>query len=130
MSRGLKNNNPGNLRHSNEKWQGETKGSDKAFKTFSSIEWGYRAMFKLLQNYQKLYGLSTLEEIINRYAPPVENHTDNYISAVERWAKVRRSVPINTSDKDVMIRIVSAMSKVENGVPAILSDVEKGWNLL
>lgn len=130
MSRGLKNNNPGNLRHSNDKWQGEVKGSDKAFKTFSSIEWGYRAMFKLLQNYQKLYGLNTLEDMINRYAPPVENHTDNYISAVEQSAKVRRNVPIDTKNKDVMIRVVSAMSRVENGVPAVLSDVEKGWELL
>ena len=50
-SRGLRNNNPLNIRHSGEKFQGEIKGKDKSFKTFSSLPYGYRASFVILGTY-------------------------------------------------------------------------------
>ena len=45
--RGLRNNNPLNIRHSADNFQGEIKGDDKSFKTFSSMPYGYRAGFVL-----------------------------------------------------------------------------------
>lgn len=46
MSRGLKNHNPGNIRQSATKYIGEVRPSqDKSFKQFSSMAYGYRAMF-------------------------------------------------------------------------------------
>ena len=47
-SRGLRNNNPLNIRQSGEQFQGEIKGKDKSFKTFSSLSYGYRAGFVIL----------------------------------------------------------------------------------
>lgn len=129
MSRGLRNFNPGNIRISKTSYLGEVKPSqDRAFKQFSTMAWGYRAMFVLLHTYHK-NGYRTLRQMINRYAPPVENHTDNYIANVSRWAGVFDNVPLDTLDPAEMIPVVSAMSRVENGVPAVESDVREGWRL-
>lgn len=131
MSRGLRNNNPGNIRHDKDKWQGEVFPSrDKAFKQFESMAWGYRAMFHLLNNYSRLHGLNTIRQIIGRYAPPEDNNnTAAYVSTVSRLSGVGADIKVTTTNRDVMIPIVAAMSKVENGVSAMISDVEQGWTL-
>lgn len=129
MSRGLRNRNPGNIRISKTKYLGEvTPSQDRAFKQFSSMAWGYRAMFVLLHTYKK-NGYRTLRQMINRYAPPIENHTESYISSVSRWADVFADVSLDTNDPAVMIPVVSAMSRVENGKPAVEADVREGWQL-
>ena len=73
LSRGLRNCNPGNIRRSNTKYQGEkTHSTDSAFKQFESLEWGYRAIFMLLHTYRvRGYG-DTITKMISRYAPPCE----------------------------------------------------------
>lgn len=130
ISRGLRNNNPGNIRISAEKWQGEIQPSqDAAFKQFRDMAHGYRAMFKLLYNYQKKYGLSTIRGLIGRWAPASENHTEAYVAAVAAGVGIPADIRIETMHRDDMVKMVAAMSKVENGVPAIMADVEAGWNL-
>lgn len=129
MSRGLRNFNPGNIRISKTKYLGEVKPSqDRAFKQFETMAWGYRAMFVLLFTYHK-NGYRTLRQMINRYAPPIENHTENYIASVSKWAGVFPDVPLDPHDPAEMIPVVSAMSRVENGKPAVESDVKEGWRL-
>lgn len=131
MSRGLRNNNPGNIRLSNTTWQGEIKPSkDKEFCQFRSIEWGYRAMFRTLRTYATKYGCDTIRKMINRYAPSNENHTDNYIKVVCNRANMLPDAAVAVDNKDEMCRIVSAMSFVENGVSANPEDVERGWYLI
>lgn len=131
MSRGLNNNNPGNIRKSPTVWQGEkTPSTDAAFKQFTSMAYGYRAMLKLLQNYSRLNGCKTIRQMINRWAPPSENNTDNYIRAVCAGAGVQPDQVIDVSNRNVMCRIAAAMSRVENGVPANMVDVNRGWDLL
>lgn len=128
--RGLRNNNPGNIRKGNVVYQGEIVPSkDDAFRQFTTMAYGYRAMFVLLHTYQRKYGLDTIASIISRYAPSVENHTEAYISAVAEASGVPATSHITTTNADVMVPIVVAMSKVENGVPAELSEVEAGWKL-
>lgn len=128
--RGLRNNNPGNIRKGNVVYQGEIVPSkDDAFRQFTTMAYGYRAMFVLLHTYQRKYGLNTIASIISRYAPSVENHTEVYINAVAEVSGVPATSHITTTNADVMVPIVVAMSKVENGVPAELSEVEAGWKL-
>lgn len=129
MSRGLRNNNPGNIRLSPTTYRGEVPSTDKAFKAFESMAWGYRAMFVLLHTYQKRHGLKTIRQMINRYAPPNENHTEVYINKVSEWSGVGADGNITTTNKDVMTPIVAAMSRMENGVPAVMSEVNEGWEL-
>lgn len=128
-SRGLRNNNPGNIRLSSTRYQGEVDSSDSAFKQFKTMAHGYRAMFVLLYTYQKKHKLHTIEAMISRYAPAVENHTQAYIEAVSEWSGVPATSHITATNGDIMVPVVAAMSRVENGAVAMMSDVEKGWKL-
>lgn len=131
MSRGLRNNNPGNIRLSKTKWNGErVPSTDAAFKQFVSMAWGYRAMLKLLQNYKTLYGCGTLRAMIARWAPPSENDTDAYLRTVCRETGIHADSEIDVQNEYVMCQIAAAMSFVENGVKANMDDVAAGWELL
>ncbi len=130
ISRGLRNNNPGNIRRSKTRYEGEVRPSrDREFKEFCSMAYGYRAMFTLLHSYERRYGLSTIRSMLTRYAPPTENFTDGYIRFVSVRTGIAADAAIDTLNERDMIAIVRAMSEIENGTSAILSDVEQGWSL-
>ena len=130
MSRGLRNNNPGNIRLGNFRYKGErATSSDSAFRQFESVEWGYRAMFVLLHTYATKRGCRTLRAMINRYAPPTENFTEGYIRFVAQRTGIRPDEALDTRSARDMVPIVMAMSEIENGVKAVVADVEAGWAL-
>lgn len=65
LPRGLRNNNPGNIRKNSDLFQGEvTPGKDRDFKQFKTMAYGYRAMFKILSNYYRKYHLTTIRQIV------------------------------------------------------------------
>lgn len=128
--RGYRNNNPCNIRCSSEKWQGEVQPSkDKSFKQFETMAYGFRAVFKLLHNYNVKYSCKTLTQMINRFAPPCENDTGSYVRQVAEASRVDPNSNINTKNKDIMTSIVMAMAKVENGSSPKSEDVNDGWKL-
>ena len=130
MSRGLRNNNPGNIRRSRVRYKGEVRPSrDPDFKEFSTMAYGYRAVFVLLDTYRSRYGLTTIRQMLNRYAPPTENFTEGYVRFVADYAGVMPDEVVYTRSEKDMIPIVAAMSKIENGVAANIADVERGWEL-
>ena len=130
ISRGLRNNNPGNIRRSKIRYEGEVRPSrDREFKEFSSMAYGYRAMFVLLHSYNRRYGLNSIRGMLNRYAPPTENFTEGYIRFVANRTGIDANTIIDTLCERDMVAIVRAMSEIENGTPAILEDVEHGWRL-
>ena len=129
-TRGLRNNNPGNIRLSEVKYQGEIKGSDKAFKSFGSRAYGYRAMLVILRTYYNKYRLNTITKMIHRWAPTCENDTRAYINNVSKWSGIKPDAVIEITSKQMMCAIVAAMSRVENGVQASRAEVEAGWELL
>lgn len=129
--RGLRNNNPGNIRINDDLFQGEIRPSrDKAFKQFETMAYGYRAVFRILSNYYRNYKLDTIRKMIGRWAPENENDTEAYVKAVSGYAGIPADDPINVNDREQMTRIVAGMSKVENGREADMSDVIAGLNLL
>lgn len=130
VSRGLRNCNPGNIRQSKTRYKGEKPHStDSAFKQFETLEWGYRAIFMLLHTYRvRGYG-DTIAKMISRYAPPIENNTEAYISRVCQQTGIDRDQRLNTLNSVQMIPIVSAISAVENGVKADEEVVARGWEL-
>ena len=83
-ARGIRNNNPLNIRRSADKWQGlKAQQEDREFFQFSEMKWGWRAAFRLLcHTYYGKYKLRTIRAIINRWAPPKENDTQYYIRSV------------------------------------------------
>ena len=128
MSRGIENCNPGNIRRSRVRYKGERHPStDALFKQFEAMEWGYRAMFILLDTYRVRHGLRTLREMIMRYAPPEENHTALYIDMVCDMTGIRPDEVLDTRSRRMMV--VAAMSRVENGCAARFIEVERGFDL-
>lgn len=128
--RGLRNCNPGNIRLSATKYQGEIQPSrDPAFKQFESMAYGYRAIFMLLHTYAARHGLDTIRGMISRYAPTNENDTAKYIRAVSDWSFTAPDTHLTTTNAEVMIPIVSAISRYENGRTAVTSDVQEGWRM-
>ena len=129
MSRGLINKNPGNIRKSGNPFLGEKLPStDTAFRQFISMAYGYRAMFVLLNNYIKA-GNNTIEKIISKYAPSSENNTGSYINTVVTKSGVSKNTVLEISDQR-LIKIVGAMSFVENGAAAVATDVLDGFKMI
>ena len=130
MSRGLRNCNPGNIRQSRSNFKGEVRPSrDSAFKQFESMAYGYRAMFVLLNSYHKRYGLTTIREMISRWAPPSENFTEGYIRFVSERTGIAADAEVDSRSERDMVPIVAAMSEIENGTKAAMTDVYEGWKL-
>lgn len=130
MSRGLRNCNPGNIRRSRSKFKGEVRPSrDAAFKQFETMAYGYRAMFVLLDTYHRRYGLTTIRGMISRWAPPSENFTDGYIRFVAERSGIDADAMVDSRQERDMVPIVAAMSEIENGVKAVMTDVHEGWEL-
>ena len=61
MKRGQRNNNPLNIRHSADRWEGVRKEqTDKSFVQFKSMAYGYRAAWKILQTYYERFCICLL----------------------------------------------------------------------
>lgn len=128
--RGLRNNNPLNIRRGGNKWLGEVdslKGvHDADFCQFQSMEYGYRAAIRIFLTYQSKYGCKTIRKIINRWAPPTENNTKAYISrVVEDVNKAQPNAGITADteldlkfDSVTLLNLLCSMMSVENGVKA------------
>lgn len=117
-ARGIRNNNPGNIRHSNDKWQGKARDQpDEDFIKFESPEYGIRALARVLIRYYDAYDLDTVRKIISRWAPPVENNTLAYVTAVAEKLGVEPDDQIDVHDYNVMEPLVRAIIEHENGRP-------------
>jgi hypothetical protein len=130
ITRGMRNNNPGNIRHSPDDFQGEISSTDKSFKQFKSMIYGYRALIKILQNYEKKYGCNTIRKIINRWAPDNENNTTAYIGYVSKSSGYGADEVIDLGKKDVAVKIVRAISDVENSGWHDTTEIMKAFDLL
>ena len=128
--RGIRNNNPLNIRHSSSKRKGMARDqTDPAFVRFTSMAYGYRAAFVLLRTYRTKYGCNTIRKIICRWAPPNENNTEAYIRHVSEWSGIEPDKLIAGQDANAYIKIVAAMSRMENGVEANMEEVAQGWRM-
>ena len=113
VKRGIRNNNPGNIRHG-DKWDGlAAVQSDTSFCVFQTPEYGIRAMARVLMNYQRRYGIETVRGIINRWAPPVENDTDAYVDHVAQVVGVDPDEALVVAE--VLPRLIPVIIKHENG---------------
>lgn len=93
------------------------------------MAYGFRAVFKLLHNYNTKYGCRTMKQMIDRFAPPVENDTSAYVTHVAQKSLIDPNSPINTKNMDIMVSMVTTMALHENGTAPKASDVEEGWRL-
>lgn len=137
-TRGFRNNNPGNIDYSpRNQWQGQLPPDpsiEKRFARFDSAENGIRALAKLVLAYRGKDGMAgvggagidTVREVINRWAPGVENDTEAYIKAVAAGVGAQPNQPIDLRNYRTLIAITTGIIKHENGgvpyAPEVIAD--------
>ena len=128
MTRGIRNNNPLNIRRvAGTKWKGQrTEQTDKSFVQFESIEYGLRAAFCILDTYRRKYQDVCVEDIIARWAPPSENATSEYIRTVCRLTGFGGKERLEESQ---LPALVCAMAFVECGALISKETIQKGFRL-
>ena len=137
--RGIRNNNPGNLRWG-DPWQGlvpEAERTDKDFCQFTSPSWGIRAMCVVLITYQDKRKaadgskIDSVQEIISRWAPSVENNTPAYVQAVAASVGIpANSETLDLHDYATLSELVKAIIMHENGdMPYSATQIDEGLKL-
>lgn len=112
-TRGIRNNNIGNIRVSKDQWEGAT-GDDGSFVTFDTPDSGVRALAKNLMSYGR-QGYDSIEKIINRWAPPSENDTQSYINSVVAATGIPATQSIDLTNPDVLASLSEAIGYHETG---------------
>lgn len=129
IPRGIRNNNPLNIRIGNV-WLGEVPNpTDNAFEQFCTMEYGIRAAFVILRRYIRRYGKNTIRSIISTWAPETENKTDSYITTVATAMGIDSNAPIDYADVDTMVKLVASMAMVECGQPIPEEKIRKGYDM-
>lgn len=115
LPRGLRNNNPGNIRYGKfAQAQGAVGKDSGGFAVFQSAEDGLRAMGELLRSYARR-GLNTVRGVLNRWAPPSENDTGAYVGAVSKRLGVTEDQALDMSDPKVIAGLTAEITRHENG---------------
>lgn len=116
LPRGIRNNNPGNIRRTDVQWEGLAEDQpDGEFFAFESPEYGVRAMARVLRSYQRRHQLETIEQIVNRWAPPSENDTASYVQHVSQRLGIPPDSPLDLEDDHLLARLIQVMLRHENG---------------
>ena len=143
-SRGIRNNNPLNIRRSKDKWQGQINANvnandknsspkgDAEFVQFYSMEWGWRAAFVILcKTYYGKYKLRTIRDIVSRWAPAKENNTEAYIRHVSDYTGISPNKVLGSPKEQPTqwLLIGYAMAVVECGKALPAAPMLKGFAL-
>lgn len=125
-ARGIRNNNPLNLRRTNIVWKHEKIDvSDNEFEEFDSLMWGLRAGLRNMRT-KIQQGYKTLGSLVSVWAPPSENNTSNYIEIVSKETGYE-SIQDLEFEKDFMFPIVKSMCKIESKLELTRKLYEEAW---
>ena len=132
LPRGLRNNNPLNIRISSTPWLGKiTENTDGAFEQFITLEYGLRAGLVNIRTYIKRDRLDSISVIIPKWAPAHDgNDVRAYVRLVSDKSRVPATRRLSYNDRFELCRIVWAMAWVECGQEISISAVEKAWALI
>lgn len=129
LPRGIRNNNPLNIRIGNV-WLGEVKDpTDPNFEQFISMTYGVRAAFVLMRRYIRHYHRTTIPEVIAAWAPASENNTTAYIDRVSSISGIPVDETLEFENQDQMERLIDAMVQVECGQRIERETIQKGYKL-
>lgn len=117
LPRGIRNNNPGNLKIAPISWQGKipvAQNTDGTFEQFNELRYGIRAMIMdVTSDVRK--GQNTIRKLITEYAPESDsNLTTTYINFVSQKTGIAPDTIISPTT-DTMRKIVKAQIQLENG---------------
>jgi len=130
LPRGIRNNNPLNIRVGC-KWKGEVESpTDKDFEQFTCMHYGLRAGFIILQRYIERYHLDTITEIISRWAPSTENATRQYIAAISARMGISQLEKLSFNNQKQMVALVDAMILFECGTTIANNIIEEAYYMV
>ena len=96
IPRGIRNNNPGNIRSNHfNAWVGQCGTDTEGMCVFKSPVEGLNALARLLRVYHDYHADDTIRMIITRFAPSNENDTKSYIEDVSKRMKKSADVIVN-----------------------------------
>ena len=130
---GVENKNPLNIRYENNNpWNGELtgkKGDDRGFCVFSHAYYGYRAAGYIILNDYAYENARTLSAIINKWAPPSENNTTEYI---RRLCAMTGFSPDTIITRKNIAKMFHFQTFIESGadVDYPISYIQRGINLV
>lgn len=133
--RGIRNNNPLNIRKGSN-WKGERPNQkDRAFEEFQTMQYGIRAGFIILRKYITGYNgltskFNTIEKIVRRWAPPTENATQRYIDFVAKDMGISPHQTIAFGNRSLMCKLVYAMIFVECGQRVDMDIVQSAYDMI
>ena len=126
LPRGYRNKNPGNIEWGSP-WQGlipRSQATDNRFAQFSDAAYGIRAIAVTLTTYfdkrkaKDGSKIDTVREVIERWAPPIENHTDIYARGVAKLLNIDPDdESLNLHDYKTMRTFVEGVIRHELGNP-------------
>lgn len=118
VPRGIRNNNPGNIKYGDfARRMGATGRDDGGFAVFPTMTAGQGAARQLLGSYASS-GFDTTSKIISRWAPSSENDTGGYIAQVSKELGVSPDQKLNSTQLDSLSQ---AIFRRENGASAMAS---------
>jgi len=114
VPRGIRNNNPGNIRDFGIPWEGLAGKDNADFCKFKSAHHGLRALSRDMIT--KIgNGVNTVDKIISKHAPPNENDTSSYIKHVARIVSNGDRHKVLKADDSTLALLVKTIVKHENG---------------
>lgn len=130
IPRGIRNNNPLNIRRGSN-WIGLSKTqNDPSFCQFDSMTYGLRAGLIIIRTYMTRYKLHSVHTIVSRWAPPKENDTDSYVKSVASMMKIHALQTFDFGDRARIVSLVASMCKVETGISIDPKLIESAYDLL
>ena len=131
--RGYRNNNPLNLRISNNNWKGKVpreQNTDGAFEQFYYMPYGFRAAMINIRTIVNR-GNNTIEKLIKVWAPDSDgNNSARYAKRVSDTTGYPVDQKIVVTDPQMMQSIAYAMAIVENGSAPQWEDISTAWSLI
>lgn len=127
--RGIRNNNPLNIRIGNT-WLGEVPNpTDSDFEQFVHVKYGLRAAFCILRRYIRRYHRNTITKIVHAWAPANENDCAAYIKVVAHRSGIDPEAQIDYADIAAMCKLVQAMAFVECGRVLDIKTIEESYKI-
>lgn len=135
MTRGMRNNNPLNIKISRSKWVGKIKEGkkDDVFEEFDTMENGLRAAIKLIQNYIKRMRLNTVQSIIYRWCP--DETKEKYVDYVVKCMQVidsdfNKNTTFYWYDYETLYVLIAAMAWQESRLRIDADLFYRAWQAL
>lgn len=127
MTKNVALNNPGNVDRTSIRWQGMSAlQDDPRFIRFVAPQWGFRCMARIIKgDYRE--GCVTVHELIDRWAPPVENDTHFYVTDVAH--RVGIGIDETLTLPGQLLPLLKAIAIHEGGCPWPDSVLQLGIDL-